>query len=180
MEGYNSSFTGAQIDEAVRKVINGESADMAAVQEYADTHWLGEEVFIVSVLEQYDSEKNVTYTADRSYSDITAAVNSGKKVYAMLNGMMIPYIKKMGSNLVFNVEWLGIQLRIRISDGFVTVSDIGRLMLAEGLEVENGDILLRKGNLSLAKDPTLPLQAATKQYVDNAVQALRNELMQQG
>lgn len=86
----------------------------------------------------------------------------------------------MGSNLVFNVEWLGIQLRIRISDGFVTVSDIGRLMLAEGLEVENGDILLRKGNLSLAKDPTLPLQAATKQYVDNAVQALRNELMQQG
>lgn len=174
MEGYNSSFTGAQIDEAVRKVINGESADMATVQEYADTHWLGKEIFPVNVTKQKGADDDDVYTTDKQFDEIRTAVDNGKTVYAIYDGRIFPLVMYTSSLIKFGNSDNGISTNFIIKKtSVVGISLVGQF-------TPPGGITLSEGTLNLAQDPKTDMEAATKKYVDEQIAALRNELMQQG
>lgn len=157
-----------------REEINGESgsnmvlidAALANKSDKGHTHQaseVGAEPFLITVT----SVGVNTVTADKNMEEILNAYQSGRTLTATMGGKLYNLcFTSIGSSLIM-FKFSGYVPDKNLE--FITIQSLngvfGVILNSDNPITRSGGIMI--GNLTLSGDPTQPLHAATKQYVDN-------------
>lgn len=125
----------------------------------------GLEHFVVNVTST-TTDGTTTYTADKTFDEITAASKEGKRCCVKSNYYYYEYVNFNGTAHAFCYIAGSVINTLQIRANNTVVHSTTNLLPKSG-----GTLT---GNLTLKGDPTNKLHAATKQYVDNKVGSTEN------